>query len=36
MKGYVEIRKGNLSPGIYFYQISDRDKSVASGKIIIQ
>jgi hypothetical protein len=35
-KGYFEINKGELSPNIYLYQISDGDKKVSTGKIIIQ
>ena len=35
-KGYFEISKGGLSSSIYFYQISDGDKKVSTGKIIIR
>ena len=35
-KGYFEIHKGELSPGIYFYKISDHQEKVATGKIIVQ
>ena len=35
-KGYFEINKGNLNPNIYFYQISDSNGKVYSGKIVIQ
>ena len=35
-EGCFEIDKGNLSPGVYFYQISNEYRKVSAGKIIVQ
>ena len=34
--GYFEINRGSLEANIYFYEISDRQKKISSGKIVIQ
>lgn len=33
---YVVLRKNNLPRGIYFYNISSKNQTIASGKIIVQ
>ncbi|MBA7546057.1 hypothetical protein ES705_38440 [subsurface metagenome] len=34
-KSQVVLYKNNLSPGLYFYRLSNKDMFIVSGKIII-
>ncbi|MCH8905093.1 MAG: T9SS type A sorting domain-containing protein [Bacteroidetes bacterium] len=32
----IKINRDNLSPGLYFYKLEERDQIIATGKVVIQ